>query len=81
VNYLIFFGEQERGGFTGFRLSNGVAPALQVGFDYMLDEHWGVNVDVKKLFLDTKVKLTAGVIRGRVDIDPWIAGASVTYRF
>lgn len=81
VNYAIFFGERERGGFTGFRLSDSVAPALQAGFDYMLDAHWGVNVDVKKLFLDTKVKLDAGAIRGRVDIDPWIAGAGVTYRF
>lgn len=81
VNYSIFFGEQERGGFTGLRLSNSVAPALQAGFDYMLDEHWGVNVDVKKLFLDTKVKLNAGTIRGRVDIDPWIVGAGITYKF
>lgn len=81
VNYSIFFGEEEGGEFTGFRLSNSVAPALQVGFDYMLDAHWGVNVDVKKLFLDTKVKLDAGAIRGRVDIDPWIVGAGLTQKF
>ncbi|WP_430911540.1 OmpW/AlkL family protein [Methylobacterium sp. sgz302541] len=81
VNYSVFFGEKERGGFNGFRLSSSVAPALQAGFDYMLDDHWGLNVDVKKLFLDTKVKLNAGVIRGRVDIDPWIAGAGITYKF
>ncbi|MEE7491572.1 OmpW/AlkL family protein [Methylobacterium oryzae CBMB20] len=81
VNYSIFFGERERSGFTGFRLSNSVAPALQAGFDYMLDAHWGLNVDVKKLFLDTKVKLNAGAIRGRVDIDPWIVGAGITYKF
>ncbi|CAA2160085.1 Outer membrane protein W [Methylobacterium brachiatum] len=81
VNYSIFFDERERGGFTGFRLSNSFAPALQAGFDYMLDAHWGLNVDVKKLFLDTKVKLNAGAIRGRVDIDPWIVGAGITYRF
>lgn len=81
VNYSIFFGEQERGGFNGFRLTNSVAPALQAGFDYMLDEHWGLNVDVKKLLLDTKVKLNAGTIRGRVDVDPWIVGAGITYKF
>lgn len=81
VNYSVFFGERERAGFTGFRLTNGVAPALQAGFDVMLDAHWGLNVDVKKLFLDTKVKLNAGAVRGRVDIDPWIVGAGVTYKF
>ncbi len=81
VTYSVFFGERERGGFTAFRLSNSVAPALQAGFDYMLDEHWGVNVDVKKIFLDTRVKLNAGVVRGRVDIDPWIVGGGITYKF
>lgn len=81
VNYSVFFGERERGGFTSFRLTNSVAPALQAGIDVMLDSHWGLNVDVKKLFLDTKVKLNAGAVRGRVDIDPWIVGAGVTYKF
>ena len=26
--------------------------ALQAGFDYMLDQHWGINVDVKKIWLE-----------------------------
>ncbi len=81
VNYSIFFGEKERAPFQSFRLTNSFAPALQVGFDYMLDDHWGLNVDVKKLFLDTKVKLNAGAVRGRVDIDPWIVGGGLTYKF
>ncbi len=81
VNYSVFFGEKERGPFTGFRLTSRIAPALQVGFDYMIDQHWGFNVDVKRLFLDTKVKLNAGAVRGRVDIDPWIVGAGMTYKF
>ena len=81
VNYSVFFGEKERGPFNSFRLTSNVAPAVQFGFDYMIDQHWGFNVDVKKLFLDTKVKLNAGAVRGRVDIDPWIVGAGVTYKF
>ena len=81
VNYSAFFGERERGPFTSFRLTSHVSPAVQVGFDYMIDPHWGFNVDVKKLFLDTKVKLNAGAVRGRVDIDPWLVGAGITYRF
>lgn len=81
VTYSAFFGEKERGAFTSFRLTSGFAPALQAGLDYMLDEHWGLNVDVKKLFLDTKVKLNAGAVRGRVDIDPWIVGAGIAYKF
>lgn len=81
ATYAVFFGERERGPFDSARLSNSIGPTVQVGFDYMLNEHWGLNVDLKKSFFDTKVKLNAGLVRGRVDIDPWIVGAGVTYKY
>lgn len=81
ATYAVFFGERERGPFNSFRLTDSIGPTVQVGFDYMLNEHWGLNVDLKKSFFDTKVKLNAGLVRGRVDIDPWIVGAGVTYKF
>ena len=33
---------------TRSHLHNSWAPALQIGFDYMIDRHWGFNVDVEK---------------------------------
>jgi outer membrane protein len=54
---------------------------LQFGVDYMLNEHWLVNVDVKKLFLSTDVSLNGGAITADVDINPWIVGAGIGYRF
>lgn len=57
--------------------------ALQVGFDYMVNEHWGVNFDVKKLFLEPKYDVTVGgtALTGKAKLDPWLIGTGITYRF
>src|SRR5690606_8449724 len=51
VNYSMFYNQSERDGFSNLDVDNAFGVALQVGFDYMLDEHWGLNFDVKKIFL------------------------------
>ncbi|GEQ97600.1 hypothetical protein JCM17844_12370 [Iodidimonas gelatinilytica] len=40
-----------------------------------------LNVDMKKLFLDTKVTVNGGAVTADVDIDPWIFGVGVGYKF
>lgn len=81
VNYTVFFNEKAKGGFTDFDLKDSFGFALQAGFDYMIDKHWGFNFDVKKIFLEPKVKVNNGLVTGKVKIDPWLIGAGVTYRF
>ncbi|MEB2845595.1 outer membrane beta-barrel protein [Rhizobiales bacterium RZME27] len=86
VNYSLFYNQSDRAGFTGLDVEDNFGAALQVGFDYMLDEHWGINFDVKKIFLETDWKvdnnaLTNGPLSGKAKIDPWLIGAGVTYRF
>lgn len=81
VNYTVFFDEKAKGGFTQFDLKDTFGLALQAGFDYMIDQHWGFNFDVKKIFLEPKVKVNNGLVSGKVKIDPWLIGAGVTYRF
>ena len=81
VNYTVFFNEKAKGGFTSFDLKDSFGFALQAGFDYMIDQHWGINFDVKKIFLEPKVKVNAGLVTGKVKIDPWLFGAGVTYKF
>lgn len=90
VNYTVFF-SQTAGNVanaagvivTRSHLHNTWSPALQIGFDYMIDRHWGFNVDVKKLWLrpswdgDSNV----GPLTGKVNLDPWLIGAGVTYKF
>ncbi len=84
VNYSVYFNEDAAGGaVTRLKLKNSVGPAAQIGADYMIDEHWGVNVDLKYVHMKPKIELTAGGadVSGRAKINPWIVGAGVTYKF
>ncbi|WP_352852407.1 OmpW family protein [Mesorhizobium sp. M0895] len=82
VNYTIFY-NQDAGSADALRVKNTFGTALQVGFDYMVDQHWGVNFDVKKLFLkpDFDVTVNGAKLTGKAELDPWLIGAGVTYRF
>ena len=82
VNYTVFFNEDAPGGtVTNINYDNTFGWALQVGADYMLNEHWLVNVDLKKLFINTDVSINNGAIKADVDINPWIVGVGMGYRF
>lgn len=82
LNYTFFY--RARGqGVSDLHFKNSPGYALQAGVDIALDDHWLVNLDVKKLFLSTKASMWAGAtrIQADVDLDPWIIGAGVGYRF
>jgi outer membrane protein len=85
VNYTWFFNQTAAGGTViESHLKNSFAPVVQFGFDYMIDQHWGVNFDVKKIFLETKWKAdhdVLGPLSGKAKINPWLIGTGVTYRF
>jgi len=81
---------------THLSISDSFGAVAQVGFDYMLDRHWGVNFDVKKVWMRPEYSATAVVtgtgllngvglgvnhITGTAHIDPWIVGGGVTYKF
>jgi len=80
VNYTVFYGEDEPAGFN-VSYDDSFGFAAQAGVDFMLDEHWLVNVDVKKIWLSTDVNVNNGGVVGSVDIDPWVVGVGVGYRF
>ncbi|WP_315927309.1 OmpW family protein [Mesorhizobium sp. SP-1A] len=82
VNYSIFYNQRE-GSADYLKVKNTFGGALQVGFDYMIDQHWGFNVDVKKLFLEPKFDVTVGgqELNGKAKLNPWLIGTGVTYRF
>ncbi|QND73426.1 OmpW/AlkL family protein [Tardiphaga robiniae] len=85
VNYTWFFSQSASGvGVTSSRLKDAAAPVLQFGFDYMIDKHWGWNVDVKKMWMrpDWEGTLASGAaITGQVKLDPWLVGTGITYKF
>lgn len=83
VNYTIFYGD-DPGAARGISYDNAFGLAAQAGVDVELNDKWSLNFDVKKVWLDTDVKVNAGLaslVNAKVDIDPWIFGVGVGYRF
>ena len=82
LNWTIFFDEDAAGGaVTTWRVENAIGFALQAGVDIALSNHWMLNLDVKRLFLDTKASINDGAINAKVKVDPWIFGVGFGYRF
>ncbi|MBB3313948.1 outer membrane protein [Rhizobium sp. BK196] len=82
VNYTVFYNQSGKSA-DSLDVKNTFGVALQAGFDYMFDEHWGANMDVKKIFLRPDFDATVGGadVSGKAKLDPWLIGAGVTYRF
>lgn len=81
INYSMFYSEDPGTGFTDLNIDGGFGYAAQAGFDYWVDDHWGLNLDVKKVWLNIDAQLNNNTIRADIDLDPWIVGAGVSYRF
>lgn len=87
VNYTAFIDDETPpsppGPINSIDYDESVGGALQVGFDYRLDEHWAVNVDVRRIWINTDVSIDTdlGPVTADVDIDPWVVSTSIGYRF
>lgn len=81
VNYTYFFGADEGASVSNAKYDDSFGPALQLGADYMLSEHWMLNVDAKKIWINTDASFNGGAVRADVDINPWLLGVGVGYRF
>ena len=66
-----------------FRVRQSFGASLQAGVDYMLDDHWGLFVDVKKAFLRTTSVGYLGPVRVTSDVvlDSVALHSGLTYRF
>lgn len=84
LNYSLFYGEDSGAAFNDLDVDGGVGYAVQAGFDYWIDDHWGVNLDAKYINLDIDVDVNLGATAlnaDNVDLDPFIIGAGISYRF
>jgi outer membrane protein len=83
VNWTHFFRTDASAGFNRLNIDDSFGVAAQVGFDYMINRNWGINVDVKRIMIrpDATVRLGLVPITAKVHIDPWVVGVGVTYRF
>ena len=63
---------------------NNWGAALQAGLDVNLENRWLVNFDVKKIFVDTDVKLNLDGSYKKIDsldIDPWVVSIGFGKKF
>ena len=90
VNYTHFFNEKAKGALAGLsgnlNIKDSWGVAGQVGFDYMINRNWGINVDVKRILMEPKFSsfdtgTGALLASGKAKINPWVIGVGVTYRF
>lgn len=96
VNYTIFFSEkvnavvQDAAGLLDIELKDSTGFAAQVGADWILGEKWLVNIDVRYIQIESELLITVDdggniieglAVPGRVEINPWVYGVSVGYRF
>lgn len=88
VNYTLFFNEDLPTGtvLDSIDYDPSLGFALQAGVDYMLNERWFLNFDLKKVWINTDVTIDAttnltAVVEADVDIDPWIFGVGIGWRY
>lgn len=80
INYTIFY-NADPGAVASIKYRNSFGYDFQFGADYKLDEHWMLNADVKKIFINTDANVNGTAVTADVDLDPWVIGLGVGYRF
>jgi len=84
VTYAVFYNEGVASGLRSVNYDNAWGAAFQAGFDYRLSGNWYFNADVKKILLNTDVTVTTNsgtVIHADTDLNPWVVGVGVGYKF
>lgn len=80
VNYTHFF-NADAGALNSVKYEDSFGGALQAGMDIPIKDNWYANIDVKKAFISTTAKFSPSGVRADVDIDPWLVGVGVGYKF
>ncbi|MDP1646286.1 MAG: OmpW family outer membrane protein [Thiobacillus sp.] len=78
LNYTRFYNVD----LPGFKVdSNSVGGALQAGVDIAVTKNGYINLDIKKIWIDTTVKTAAGAKVTDLDINPVVWGIGYGFRF
>lgn len=80
INYTMYYNEKG-GAATNVKYEDSFGYALQAGVDVPIDERWSWNFDVKKIFVSADAKWADGTIQGDVELDPWVVGTGIGYKF
>lgn len=83
LNYTAFIDSEPPSGLS-VDYEESFGGALQAGFDYRLNERWSLNLDVRRLWINTDVTIRGlgpDPVRDDVDINPWVVSTAIGYRF
>tara|TARA_R110002110_G_scaffold415856_3_gene658480 strand:+ start:59844 stop:60485 length:642 start_codon:yes stop_codon:yes gene_type:complete len=84
VNYTYFYGVNPGNVAQHIDYENSFGGVLQAGVNFNFAPQWHINLDIKKIYIDTDVTVRLGnsaMVKTSVDIDPWIIGVGIGYRF
>ncbi|RYJ02289.1 MAG: OmpW family protein [Acetobacteraceae bacterium] len=81
VSFFYGYGGAQTAPVNKLRVDTTIGYALNLGADYEVAPNWLVNFDVKKIYLRPDASVNSGLLHARVNLDPWVVGASVRYRF
>jgi outer membrane protein len=77
----IFHYNNDAGAVNSIKYQDGISYAVQAGIDIGLNNKWAWNFDIKKMFYQTDVSVNGGAITADVDLNPWVIGTGLSYRF
>jgi len=82
VNYTMFSGEETAGPLGGSKISldDSIGAAGQVGIDIGATENWFLNLNARYIQIESDLEVDGDNI-GSVDINPWVYGVHVGYRW
>jgi len=80
VNYTRFMDNSLLGGAIHTERDS-FGPVLQIGADYNLEGGWLLNVDVKKVWIQTDVTLAGTGKIDKLDINPWVVSVGFGKKF
>jgi outer membrane protein len=80
ANYMIFYSGRDDNGFT-VKLRDGFGVSIEGGVDVALNKRTYLNLDVKKVFFETKATINGGALNSSVHLDPWVPSLGIGFRF
>lgn len=80
INYTIFYDDDPGSDIDSIDYDNSLGWALQAGTDIYLTGNLWLNLDVKYIRIESDVEVN-NAIDAKVDVDPWIFGVGLGYKF
>lgn len=82
INYTAFYDVENGSLGMPITYKDSWGTVLQAGVDYKLTSHWSLNMDVKKVFVNSDVttQFPTSTLHTTMTFNPWLVGVGLGYR-